>query len=184
MEQPFTLTVHMVASLDGFIAKPDNSVSWFETSSNYAQGESMEHLEAEAENVDCYVMGSATYLHALELSAAHGWVYGQTPTLVMSSRPLKSDRESVSFFSGSLTQLLQEYLPGRYARVWMVGGPRLLRSLLQDHWVDEIRVILLPIVLGAGRPYFEGLNREIALELKDHKAYRNGMVELVYRPLK
>ena len=34
----FTVTIHMVLSLDGIIAKKDNSVSWFETSDNYEKG--------------------------------------------------------------------------------------------------------------------------------------------------
>ena len=34
----FKVTIHMVSSLDGIIAKKDNSVSWFETSDNYEKG--------------------------------------------------------------------------------------------------------------------------------------------------
>ena len=36
--QNFKLTAHMVSSLDGFIAKKDNSVSWFETADHYESG--------------------------------------------------------------------------------------------------------------------------------------------------
>ena len=38
MTNTFKLTVHMVSSLDGIIAKKDNSVSWFENSDNYDKG--------------------------------------------------------------------------------------------------------------------------------------------------
>ena len=64
----FKLTIHMVSSLDGYIAKKDNSVSWFETSDNYENGVTEEDAAEFLKSIDCYIMGSRTYEHALELS--------------------------------------------------------------------------------------------------------------------
>ena len=50
------------------------------------------------QSIDCYVLGSRTYEHALEL----GWPYGDTPTVVITNRELPSTRESVEFSSGDL----------------------------------------------------------------------------------
>ena len=77
-----SVTLHMVSSLDGFIAKKDNSVSWLEsTGSVYEAGVSISEEEARAfvKAIDCYVLGSRTYEHALEL----GWPYGDTPAVVV-----------------------------------------------------------------------------------------------------
>ncbi len=66
------ITLHMVSSLDGFIAKKDNSVSWLESpGSVYEAGVSISAEEAATfvKAIDCYVLGSRTYDHALEL----GW---------------------------------------------------------------------------------------------------------------
>src|ERR1019366_4456386 len=74
-----TVTLHMVSSLDGFIAKPDNSVSWLNNAGSvYEAGVSITEEEAATfvRTIDCYVLGSHTYEHALEL----GWPYGDTPT--------------------------------------------------------------------------------------------------------
>ena len=70
------VTVHMVASLDGFIARKDGSVSWLETSDSYEKGTGGEDAEAFLETVDCFVVGSRTYETALSL----GWPYGDVPT--------------------------------------------------------------------------------------------------------
>ena len=83
--KPRIVTLHMVSSLDGFIAKKDNSVAWLESAGSvYEAGASVSAEEAAAfvKAIDCYVMGSRTYEHALEL----GWVYGDTPVVVVSSR--------------------------------------------------------------------------------------------------
>ena len=94
---PFRLTIHMVSSLDGVIAKKDNSVSWFETSSNYEKGVSGQDPEAFLKTIDCYVMGSRTYEHALELSKSYGWAYGDKPTFVVTSRKLPMERQNIEF---------------------------------------------------------------------------------------
>jgi dihydrofolate reductase len=80
-----SLTLHMVSSLDGFIAKKDNSVGWLENAGGvYEAGVSISEEEAAAfvRTIDCYVMGSHTYEHALEL----GWPYGDTPVVVVSGK--------------------------------------------------------------------------------------------------
>ncbi|HTC74028.1 MAG TPA: hypothetical protein VK684_00540 [Edaphobacter sp.] len=66
------VTLHVVSSLDGFIARKDNSVSWMEVNGNvYEAGVSISEEEAATfvKAIDCYVLGSGTYEHALEL----GW---------------------------------------------------------------------------------------------------------------
>ena len=55
----------MVSSLDGIIAKKDNSVSWFETTDYYEKGVTGENAAGFLKTIDCYVMGARTYEHAL-----------------------------------------------------------------------------------------------------------------------
>src|SRR6476646_9536301 len=102
------VTLHAVSSLDGFIARKDNSVSWMDTGSIYEAGVSISAEEAATfvKAIDCYVLGSRTYEHALEL----GWPYGDTPTVVVTRRKLSSTRKSVEFYSGDLKALVDEKL--------------------------------------------------------------------------
>ena len=107
-----TVTLHVVSSLDGFIARKDNSVSWMDTSGDvYERGVTDDGAE-ELQSIDCYVLGSRTYLHALEL----GWPYGDTPVVVVTSRELPSTRKSVEFYSGDLEKLVHDILapPPKY----------------------------------------------------------------------
>ena len=101
------VTLHVVASLDGFIARKDNSISWLDgNGSIYQAGVSIsqEEIADFIKSIDCYVLGSRTYEHALEL----GWVYGDTPTVVVTGRKLTSTRKSVEFYSGDLNALVYE----------------------------------------------------------------------------
>ena len=98
----------MVSSLDGIIAKKDNSVSWFETTDNYEKGGIEQDAEAFLKTIDCYVMGARTYEHALELSRSYGWPYGDVPTIVLSHRNLPIERQNIELYSGDLNILVNE----------------------------------------------------------------------------
>src|ERR1700720_591 len=132
-----TITLHVVASLDGFIAKKDNSVSWMDSGDVYERGVTDDGAEV-IPPIDCYVLGSRTYEHALQL----GWPYGDTPTVVITNRQLLSRRKSVEFYSGDLKRLVDEILAPRYGNIWMVGGAILSRSFLKLGLVDEIRLMI------------------------------------------
>ena len=173
-----TVTLHVVSSLDGIIAKKDNSVSWLDSCGDvYEKGVSDEDAEDSVEVIDCFVLGSRTYEHALEL----GWPYGDTPTVVITSRELPSTRKSVEFYSGDLKRLVREILTPQYGNIWLVGGAILCQSFLRLGLVDEIRLAIVPILLGDGLRLFDDSYTEQRLCLKNVVAYKTGLVELSYQ---
>jgi dihydrofolate reductase len=176
----FKVTIHMVSSLDGIIAKKDNSVAWFETSSNYEKGVSGQDQEEFLKTIDCYVMGARTYEHALELSKSYGWAYGDKPTVVVTTRKLPNERTNIEFYSGDLAKLVNERLKSKHKNVWVVGGAMLAKEFIRLNLVNEIRVSVLPVILGDGTLFFDRVGQEQALHLRDVTAYKNGLVELWY----
>jgi len=170
----------MVSSLDGIIAKKDNSVSWFETSDNYEKGITEQNAEEFLKTIDCYVMGARTYEHALELSKSYGWAYGDKPTIVLTHRKLPIERPNIETYSGDLNKLVNEQLKPNYKNVWLVGGAALAKDFIRSKLADEIRLSVLPIILGDGTLFFDQLGLEQALHLKGVTAYKSGMVELWY----
>lgn len=173
------LTIHMVSSLDGMIAKKDNSVSWFDTPDYHEKGITPENPEEFLKTIDCYVMGARTYEHALELSKSYGWAYGDVPTIVVSHRNLPIERNNIERYSGDLTKLVEE-LKLRFKSVWLVGGAMLAKDFIRSKLADEIRLTIIPILLGDGTLFFDQLGQENPLHLKDVTAYKNGLVELHY----
>ena len=173
----------MVASLDGFIARRDGSVDWLETSDEFAGGGTLEpgFVEAFLKTIDCYVMGSRTYETALGFEAkGFGWSYGDKPTFVLTRRDLPRIRNTVEFYSGDLAQLVNERLRPSFRSIWFVGGGVVSGECLRLGLADEVRYSILPILIGDGIPFFEKLGRDVPLHLTEVKAYKNGMVELLY----
>ena len=181
---PSTVTIHMAASLDGFIARRDGRVEWLDTSDEFAGGDTMDpaFVEAFLETIDCYVMGSRTYETALNFEAkGFGWSYGRKPTFVLTTRELPRTRDTVEFVSGDLARLVNERLRPVFRSIWVVGGGAVSGECLRRGLADEVRYSILPILIGEGIPFFEKLNRDVALHLAEVKAYKSGMVALRYQ---
>jgi dihydrofolate reductase len=183
LESNSRVTIHMAASLDGFIARKDGSVNWMETSDTFEGGEAMApgFVEEFLKTIDCYVMGSRTYETALDFEAKGlGWAYGDKPTFVLTSRPLRKTTDTVQFYSGDLARFVNERLKPNFRSIWFVGGGKVSGECLRLGLADEVRYSILPIVIGNGISFFEGLDQDVALHLVEVQAYRTGVVELRY----
>jgi dihydrofolate reductase len=177
------VTIHMASSLDGFIARRDGRVDWLETSDRFEDGDVMVP-DAVAEflrTIDCYVMGSRTYETALDFEArGFGWSYGDTATFVLTHRELRNTRGTVEFYAGDLRRLVEERLKPKFRNIWFIGGGAVSGECLRRGLADELRYSILPILIGDGIPFFDRLDRDVALHLLEVKAYQSGMVALRY----
>jgi dihydrofolate reductase len=177
------VTIHMVASLDGFIARRDGRVDWLETPDHFDGGDTMapEVVAEFLKTIDCYVMGSRTYETALEFEARGlGWAYGDKPTFVLTSRELRRTRDTVEFHSGDLARFVNDRLRPNFRSIWFVGGGDLSGECLRLGLADEVRYSIVPILIGDGISFFQRLDKDVALHLVEVKAYESGMVALRY----
>jgi dihydrofolate reductase len=177
------VTIHMAASVDGFIARKDGRVDWMETADEFAAGESMdpEFVATFLKTIDCYVMGSRTYETALGFEARGlGWAYGDKPTFVLTHRDLPRTRDTVEFYSGDLARFVDERLRPAVGNIWFVGGGVVCGECLRLGLADEVRYSILPILIGDGISFVDKLDRDLALHLADVKAYKSGTVGLRY----
>lgn len=174
------VTIHMVASLDGFIARKDGSTGWLETGDHFAEGAELtgEAIAAFLKSVSCYVMGSRTYETALDFEAkGYGWAYGDTPVFVLTRRELRRARESVAFVSGDLAKVV-DGLRADHSNIWVAGGGAVAGECVRLGLADEVRVTIAPVLIGEGIPFFDRIEADVALHLMEVKAYRSGMVAL------
>ncbi|WP_299223895.1 dihydrofolate reductase family protein [uncultured Aquimarina sp.] len=172
------VTIHMVSSLDGFIAKKDGNVSWMRSTDKYDKGITLtdEYISEFLKSIDCYVMGSKTYQHALEL----GWPYGDIPVFVLTNKNLITDKKNVKFYSGELEKIVNDKLKPNFKNIWMVGGSILTKEFIRKGLADKIVTTIMPVILGNGTLFFDYIGQEHLLHLEDVLAFDDGMVELCY----
>src|ERR1700733_12323635 len=177
------VTIHMAASLDGFIARADGRVDWMETSDEFPAGETLDpaFVEAFLKTIDCYVMGSKTYETALDFEArGFGWSYGDKPTIVLTNRALPRTRDTVEFHCGDLARLVNDRLRPAYRSIWFVGGGAVCGKCLRLGLADEPRHSIRPVLIGDGIRFFDRLDKDVALHLVEVKTYKSGMIGLNY----
>jgi dihydrofolate reductase len=80
---------------------------------------------------------------------------------------------------GDLSRLKEQ--PGK--DISISGSPTLVRSLLEEDLLDELRVMVHPIVVGSGKRLFEGGGDQKALELVDSKTFSTDVLYLTYQPV-
>jgi dihydrofolate reductase len=66
--------------------------------------------------------------------------------------------------------------------MWLYGGASLITTFMNLGLVDEYRLSIHPVVLGAGKPLFVDIKQRLGLELININRFTSGVVQLCYKP--
>ena len=167
------VTFGVANSLDNFIARRDHSVDWLLWGKEAAEVNS-----GFWPTIDTVVMGRKTFEAAIRLGQTEG--YPGVKNYVL-SRTLERIDGPVSIVSEDATKFVRS-LKGRNGKgICVIGGGELAKSLFESDLIDEIGFNIHPVLLGAGVPLFHSMSRQINLELKECRAFKNGCVYVTYR---
>ena len=167
--------VHIAASADGYIARPDGDLEWL-TSRPAPKG--FYGMEAFMKTVDTMVIGRKTYEESLKL----GGTFDSTSRTFVFSRqkpPAKIPKgvEFVNEAIGPFISRLREQ-PGK--DIWLMGGGELIASCLDEKVIDEFVVSVVPVFIGDGIPLIARRDRHVPMTLKSVERFDDGLVQLHY----
>jgi dihydrofolate reductase len=83
---------------------------------------------------------------------------------------------------GDVPTAVAELKEGVGGPILVAGSATLVRSLLTHHLVDELRLMVFPVLIGGGLTIFPDNRAKISLELTDLTRYASGVLLEVYRP--
>lgn len=170
---------YVAATIDGFIAAPNDNLDWlFEFSFDAFQ----EHYVAFMADVGALVMGSSTYEFILG-QGVDQWTYGSLPTWVLSQRQFPSvPGGDIHFVAGDVSDVHSRALEAAAGKnVWVIGGGDVAAQFADRGLLDELHLTVMPVVLGAGKPLLPLRDATKPLELLRTTHFERGAVELVYR---
>ena len=170
---------YIATSLDGFIARPDDDVSWLDPFN--AGGEDYGFADF-MKTVGTAVMGARTY----EQSLAHPErLLSGVKNYVLTSRFLPpAPGSEVVFWHGPLTGLVRKIRAESKKDIYVVGGGRVISRFLDEGLIDEIWQFVVPVLLKEGIPLYTGLREEVSLQLIEVTPYSTGIVKMRYQPVK
>jgi dihydrofolate reductase len=181
-----TVIYSMSVSLDGFVAGPGRDISWTAPDQELFAFHVQQTPEIGAELMGrrlyeamlVWETADATRFGPVELEFAAIWtaipkvVFSTTLQHVEGNARLASDD-----VAGEVAKLKEA--PGE--GVVSVGGAGLASTLIKLDLIDEYRLFVIPVVRGAGTPYFPPLDHGIALELLETRTFGSRVVYLRYR---
>ena len=90
--------------------------------------------------------------------------------------------QNSTLIGGNVAQEISELKRQPGKDIAVSGSATLVRSLLRDGLLDELKLMVHPVVVGSGKRLFEGGEERTALELVDSKTFTTGVLYLTYRP--
>lgn len=168
------LILYIASSLDGFIAGPDDDLSFL----NVVQREGEDYGYARfMDSIDTVIVGRKTF----------DWVVRQIGTVphpdkmtyVITRTPRPPVGETV-FFTGELVDLVGQLKAGIGANIFCDGGASVIHQLLCHDLVDEIILSIVPVLLGNGTRLFDDGRSPLSLQLVKVHTYASGLCQLHY----
>jgi len=142
------------------------------------------------QRADAFLFGRRTYelfagsWGAIEAMRAHpiGVALNETPKYVASTTLTEARWADTTALSGDLAATIGELKAKPGGELQVHGSGTLIRWLLENDLVDEITLLIVPVVLGQGTRLFPPTGPDIALDLVESRADSNGVTIQVYRP--
>ena len=166
--------VYIAASLDGYIAEPNDDLSFLSVVEK--EGEDYGYHDF-VSTIDTVLVGRKTY----------DWVMNHVPEFPHADKNTyvitRTPREKIGktqFYTGDLKNLVEQLRSESGKNIFVDGGADLVNALLKEDLIDEIIVSIIPVLLGGGvRLFQEGWNKK-DLQLISSKQYEKGLVQLHY----
>lgn len=168
------LVIYIACSVDGYIAKPNDDLSFLSVVEK--EGEDYGYSEF-IKTIDTIILGKNTYNWVTKNVPGH---YGQKRTIVITHEE-KQAEGNVSFYSGSLADLVQQLKQEPGKNIFCDGGANIIQQLMQEDLIDEYTISLIPVLLGEGVRLFADGRPEQSVQLESVKSFETGLVQLFYK---
>lgn len=171
------LSVFIATSLDGYIAKPNDDLSFLKTVEK--EGEDYDYAEFTA-TIDTIILGRKTYDYVLKEIGPSHYDNGERNVFVI-TRTEKPGIGNTTFYTGNLSDLIQRLKSGRGKNIYCDGGAEIINELLKNDLIDEFIISIIPVLVGSGTRLFKDGRPEQQLELVNTKTFDTGLTQLHYR---
>ena len=166
---------YIAASLDGFIADPDEGLEWlFKADADLGE----HHYDKFIKGIRTVVMGRTTYDWLVKSGTP--WPYAEQRSLVVTSRPIPDPAGQLEIRT-DVDALIAELRALDDGDVWMLGGGQLQMAFMERGALDEIEIYIASALIGGGYPLFPPTGFHATPTLLSAKSLGKGMARLHYR---
>lgn len=168
------LTLYIAMSLDGYIAKPNDDLSFLSIVEK--EGEDYGYA-AFVSTVDTVIIGRKTYEW---VTSQFNFPHADKNTFVITRNP-RPNIGKIVFYTGDLTELVQTLKQQQGNTIFCDGGSEIVNELLRNDLFDEFIISVIPVLVGIGTRLFNDGRPEQELQLLSLKKFETGLVQLHYK---
>ncbi len=169
-------------SLDGVVESPEQ---W---QSRYFDEEMGAEIGAQMASADTLLLGRRTYEEFAAFwprqrgDAGPAGFMNNTPKVVVSTTLDTVEWEGSRLLEGDVVQGIGDLKAQTGSDILVTGSITLVRSLLLYGFLDELSVMVCPVLVGVGKHLFENGGHPLPMKLVDSKTFANGVLRLTYQP--
>jgi dihydrofolate reductase len=174
MQSPRSVVLYIATSLDGYIAKPNNDLSFL----NLVQKEGEDYGYAQFNaTVDTIIIGRKTYDWIIEATGTYPHADKTSYVITRTYRPAIG---STVFYTGNLSELVHQLKSRKGKNIFCDGGAEVVNALLRLDLIDEMIISIVPVLTGNGIKLFNDGRPEQLFELANTQTFDTGLVQLHY----
>ena len=178
------LVASFFISLDGVVEAPQTwHFPYFNDEMGAVVGEAMAASDAFLLGRRTYEEWAAYWPTAAAAESPMAGPMNETPKFVASTTLERVGWQNSTLLEGDLGEAVAALKAKPGKNIGMSGSATLVRSLLEQGLVDELRLLVHPILLGSGARLFEDGTAPVPLELVDSRTFSTGVIDLTYRPV-
>jgi dihydrofolate reductase len=167
--------LYIAMSLDGYIAKPNDDLSFLSIVEK--EGEDYGYTDF-VSTVDNVILGRKTYDWVMKQVGAFPHA-GKNAFII--TRTAKPSIGKTVFYTGDLTELVRKLKSENGKNIFCDGGAEIVNELLKNDLLDEIIISVIPILVGNGTKLFNEGRPEQKLKLVNVKTFDTGLIQLHYK---
>jgi dihydrofolate reductase len=171
------IQLYIASSIDGYIAKEDDSIDWLTELPN---PNGIDHGYHDfISNVDTVIMGRKTYDEILGFGVE--WPYANCKSYVVSkNEDYQIKTENTSLISSIHESTIKGLKKDSTKNIWIIGGGELITHFMNINAIDEMMICIIPIVIGKGKQLFPNQPKETNFILQKSEVFETGAVMLTY----
>lgn len=171
------LIIYIAASVDGYIAKPNDDLSFLKTVEK--EGEDYGYADFTSA-IDTIILGRKTYDWVHKQIGTEHYDNGERDVYVI-TRTARPTSGKTQFYSGDLKELIQKLKSTEGKSIYCDGGAEVIDEFLKNGLIDELIISVIPVLLGNGTRLFKDGRPELALTHVSTQTFDTGLVQLRYQ---
>ena len=171
------IILYIASSLDGKIADKNGEVRWLDEIPNPEKSDY--GYQEFYDSIDTTLMGNKTWQQVKGFGIGNPYK-GKKNFVFTRKKDTPQDKE-IEYVNKNVISFIKDLKDQTGKNIWCVGGGEFIALLLNNHLIDEIRLFLMPVILGEGINLTGHLGQVIKLGSYESKTYHSGVVELKYK---